>query len=155
MPLVRGPSRWEVNRARGIRPGAVDQLEDQLSEAAERYVGAILGVPTVGVLDGQPDPGWDMEYRGWRIDVKHTQHENGNLAVPTHHPLRAHLYVLVTGRSEAAFEAKGWATRKEVSAAPLVDHGYRYRGKPTPYYRIPRDQLHEMHELVNVRERVT
>lgn len=144
---VQGPSRWEVNRSRGIRQGYVDEAGDQLTRAAEDHVGQLLGVPTVGVLDGR-DPGWDLVYRGLKVDVKHTVHERGHLAVPWAATLLADAYVLVTGRSAAAFIVRGWATRAEVLAGDRVDHGHLYHGKPrVPYYSLRQDQLHDMAEL--------
>lgn len=66
------------------------------------------------------DPGFDLTYRGWRIDVKTVgpQVNNPSLPVPTHGNLVADYYILVHQLNRQYYRIVGCASRPEVRHSP-------------------------------------
>lgn len=59
---------------------------------AEYAVATYLGRPIALPTGGRSDDGWDIEYRGWTIDVKARRHV---LSMPKERPIKADVLVCV------------------------------------------------------------
>ena len=135
-------SRWEAARRLGKPLPWVDEVEDAIAHEAERMVARWLGVPTFDYV-GAADPGWDMVYRGWRIDTKWTRYRPPWLKCRSSEPLLADIYCVVVGSSidDLWIPARCWAIRSEVMAAPLDDFGQERAGAYTLRHLRPAEFL--------------
>jgi hypothetical protein len=164
--------RYDTGRRLGYRDESVSHLDarhrDKMAANAEQWLLDFLGEGTLIAGNQQHDPGWDIEYRGWKIDVKWTAREPGgnwytptypHLIVPTWKPRRADIYVLVIGSMVERFDlfdwADGWEYRRTVEKSPVVDWGKQRQtsGKAAPGYTIGFDYLRRLDELYDVKER--
>ncbi len=166
--------RWDASRRAGYRDefaGGGDEdakrWVDYMARAAEVWAADYLG-PEARVAAGirRKDRGWDLVYRGWRLDVKWTPQEPGRrgwgsnpaypgLRVPTWKPRRADLYLLVLGDLVERFRlyewADGWATRSEVEAATILPGRPRATsGQAAPFYFVGFDFLAPLEALLDI-----
>lgn len=166
--------RFDSGRRRGYNDESVSSMEghhrDQMAWTAERWLGRFLGddAQVLAQMKGK-DPGWDIVFRGWKIDVKWTPYEPGgpfktptypHLIVPAWKPRRADLYALVVGENEDRFDAWadwgcGFETRQVVEAAKVVDWGKARKtsGRSAPVYAIGFDYLRPLAELHSIASR--
>lgn len=134
---------------RRIQP-ATTREEDIAAALAEAYVAQWLGCE-FNTADGA-DKGWDLEYEGYRIDVKWIKPnskarnllvkaqrgKNGSAVWAPRFPV-TDIYVLVDG-VPGAFEIVGWAWTPYV-----MEHGERHdrpqRVGDLPYFLVRREDL--------------
>ena len=125
-----GADRFHRARARGARDhwlSGDDAQNDERAFTAELWLARRYGLPQTLLRDDRPDPGFDFEltlarHRSLTIDVKSSKHATAGLAMPAHRPLRAQLYVLVTGELELTVRGFAWAGR--LRAAPIKNLGF-------------------------------
>lgn len=160
-------SRRDRRLADGSRDRLIDPLEtdaekrrnSDMSEAAELWLCAYLGVSDAIARSHKPDRGYDLVLRdGVTVDAKWSRWLPGahygreSVGYPTlnlatwKQSHRAMLYALVIGETPADFDiyawASGYADLSELVAAPLVRGRY---GRP--YHALGFDYLHPLERL--------
>ena len=115
------PSKYDASRAAGLSKPFVDREGDRKSNVAELLVAKYLGAEMVRKPLDEPDPGWDMNHRGWLVDVKWCESPKRLLLVKTWKPRLADMYVLVIDK-----EPVGWAWKDRLEVADTVDFGYKH-----------------------------
>jgi hypothetical protein len=165
--------RYEYARRHGIKDQAVKiddkKKNDALAREAEQLVARFLGVKWT---EKRVDGGVDLAYRGWKIDVKwsgavpfrpdrKTRFAFAGLKVPAWKPMKgALIYVAVHGAivsdhtlgieptDEDVMKIYGWAFRRELRDAPVLDFGYKtYEGEPATMHVLDLASLHSREML--------
>lgn len=98
------------------------------------------GLPAPLGGNDRPDPGFDFElrvarHRSLTIDVKSSKHEAAGLAMPAHRPLRAQMYLLVTGLP-GAWQLRGYAWADALRQAEIRNLGF------AECHYLPQSHLH-------------
>jgi hypothetical protein len=99
----------------------------EMGEAAEWACASALDIPAGGPpldtyhqIDSKGrDPGWDMVFHGWKLDVKWSGELRRCLLVFSDVKLAADIYPLVVGRDRARLWMAGWAWRDDVVQCPV------------------------------------
>jgi hypothetical protein len=137
-------------RERKVSPADPDYVV-AMGEAAEWRAAFELGAwASAPYADIRPmrslgrDPGWDFVLRGRRVDVKWTPVALPGrcLLVFADRPRLADVYVSVVGETPDELVVAGWAYRREVEAAPIVNRTGRARS-----YCFPLNRLRPMRSL--------
>ena len=90
----------------------------------------------------EPDSGWDIKYRGIKIDVKTTKYKTGRLIAKLNtRSDEVDAYLLVTGVFPE-YQIRGFATKGEL----LSDNNINDLGHG-PGYTLTQDKLHPIEEL--------
>jgi hypothetical protein len=165
--------RFDTGRRLGYRDESISDMDgrhrDYMAAQAEEWVMGWLNHEAQLVAGHlRRDDGWDIEFRGQRIDVKWTGWEPGgkwktptyvHLVVPEWKPRRSDVYVLVIGSSPDRFDlydwASGWEMKRVVEQAPVHDWGKKRKtsGRPAPMFVIGFDYLRRMDTLIDLKER--
>lgn len=134
-----GRARFESKRVSGISDKRSDgsrcSLENDIeATAAEYYAARYLQCRFNQDIYAHGDGGFDFEFKLkieaiWLgIGKDGAPRRSGHLIVNPHEPQRwADLYVVVSGSVVSGFEISGWASHRQLTAAPRKDFGYGER----------------------------
>ena len=146
---VAAETRWESHRRNGTPLPFVDEKGDAIATSAEAIVADLLGVPWHPNPTGHADPGWDMVFRGWKVDVKNAPAGKKMLLVKTWKPV-VDIYVLVLGGKPVGWE---WGSVMERMWA--ADFGFTHgpHDEPDISYFRPYWDLMPLDVLLDLPER--
>ena len=140
--------RNEINRAKGLlnkkHSGQPDWKVEIEGVGSEMAVSHVLNVfPPISL---NPDAGWDITYKGKKIDVKTTEYINGMLiADPTGKLGEVDMFLLTTG-SFPQYTIRGWATKRKLCQEKNLT--VLKEGCP-PVYALPQDELKSIGEMID------
>lgn len=121
---------------------------DYLGALAEIATAKFLGLPLSEVKIIPPfgkDPGYDLIWSDYTIEVKYTFYKNGHLFHRPNRAIISDIFVLVTG-TEKEMSIAGYISKEEFkSMAELKDFGYGYK----PVLAVSQQKLHNIKYLKN------
>lgn len=159
LPVVTVPqSKVEalsIVGAKRAKSGRGTIRNHELGILGEYAVAKHLGVPdrvNTEILDGG-DPGYDLMYRGRRVDVKTAgpKENNPSLRVGAHRELRADFFVLAHQLNRTNYRIIGYAPRLLVKRSPIFTFSRSRRHWPDRYgdqvYMVEQDSLRQIGRL--------
>lgn len=121
---------------------------DVQSGLAEYFVSKTLGCEcNFDVLDGN-DGGYDMIYKGYKVDVKwlgwykdtKETRKSGRIIVDLH-KLTSDIYIAVSGCEQEGFKIQGWCWKQDILDQPLWKSNYRDKNGLYERYAIHTSKL--------------
>lgn len=143
---------WNKRRLgvdKGERGGSPET--DIESGLAEYHVATVLGCQcNFDVLDGN-DGGFDMVYKGYKVDVKwlgwykdtKTPRKSGRIIVDLH-KLTSDIYVAVSGCEKEGFKILGWCWKQDLLDQPIWKSNYRDQNGKYERYAIHTNKLRKL-----------
>lgn len=134
---------------KGSRGGSPET--DLQSGLAEYHVSKVLGCQcNFDVLDGN-DGGFDMTYKGYKVDVKwmgwykdtNTPRKFGRIIVDLH-KLTSDIYVAVAGSEDTGFTILGWCWKEDLLKEPIWRSNYPDQNGKYERYAIHTSKLRKL-----------